>query len=112
MPNYDLNVILESNLSEAQINAEKEAINTQVERYEGEISNLDEWGKTRLAYPINKQLDGYYLIYSVQLNNNEAPKAIENALRLRDNVMRVLVVRERPEWNTLKKPKKSEEIAA
>ena len=112
MPNYDLNVILEANLSEAQLTAEKDAINTQIDRYEGEVSNLNEWGRTRFAYPINKKLDGHYLIYSVKLLNSEAPKAIEQTLRLRDNVMRALVVRDRPEWRTLKKPKKPLEKAA
>ena len=112
MLNYDLNVILKPNLSEVQINAEKDTISAQVERYKGGISKLDEWGKTRLAYPINKQLDGHYLIYSIQLNDNEAPKAIEQALRLRDNVMRALIIRDRPEWSTLKKAEKSPEVAA
>ena len=112
MPNYDLNVILEANLSEAQLTAEKDAISAQVNRYEGETSDLNEWGRTRFAYPINKKVDGHYLIYSVKLIDSEAPKAIEKALRLRDNVMRALVVRDRPEWRTLKKPKKSPEKAA
>lgn len=112
MPNYDLNVILVPNLSEAQINTEKEAINTQIERYKGEISKLDEWGKTRLAYPINKHLDGHYLIYALQLTDSKAPKAIEQVLRLRDNVMRVLIVLDRPQWRTLKTSKKSTRKAA
>ncbi len=112
MPNYDLNVILEANLSETQLNTEKDAISAQINRYEGEISGLNEWGRTRLAYPVNKKLDGHYLIYSVKLIDGEAPKAIEKALRLRDNVMRALVVRDRPEWRTLKMSKKTPEKAA
>lgn len=102
--NYDLNVILEPQLSEAQLQAEKDAITAQVERAGGVIVELDEWGNRRLAYPIRKFNEGYYLIYRLQLSGT-APKTIESSLRLRDNVMRVLVVKDRPEWKSKKAPK-------
>ena len=98
---YDLNVILEPNLSETQLQTEKDAVETQVQRAEGEILKLDEWGSQRLAYPIRKLNEGYYLIYRLSLSG-EKPKAVEAALRQRDNVMRVLVVKDRPEWRTKK----------
>lgn len=101
---YDLNVILDPALSEQQVQAEKDAVALQVERAGGEILELDEWGLRRLAYPIRKGNEGHYLIYRLHLTG-ETPKAIEAALRQRDNVMRVLVVRERPEWKTKKEPK-------
>lgn len=101
MSEYDLNVILVPGLNETQLQAEKDAINTQIERAEGEFVALDEWGARRLAYPIQKHNEGYYLIYRLKLAG-ESPKAIEAALRQRDNVMRVLVVKDRPEWKTRK----------
>lgn len=104
MSEYDLNVILAPGLSEAQLQTEKDAINTQIERAEGEFLELDEWGARRLAYPIQKQNEGYYLIYRLKLPG-ESPKVIEGNLRQRDNVMRVLVVKDRPEWKTRKAPK-------
>jgi len=101
---YDLNVILESGLSDTQLQAEKDAIDVQIERAGGKLIELDEWGARRLAYPIRKQNEGYYLIYRLELPG-DMPKVIESALRQRDNVMRVLVVRDRPEWKTRKEPK-------
>lgn len=101
---YDLNLILDSSLNETQLQTEKDAVQTQVERAGGEIAGLDEWGNKRLAYEIRKQREGYYLIYTLRLPGS-APKIIENALRQRDNVMRVLVVRQRPEWQTSKSAK-------
>jgi small subunit ribosomal protein S6 len=106
MPNtnlYDLNLILDPNLSEQQLQTEKDAVATQVERAAGEIVEVDEWGSRRLAYPIRKLNEGYYIIYRLNLSG-ETPKAIEAALRQRDNVMRVLVVKDRPEWKTRKAP--------
>ena len=98
---YDLNIILDPGLSESQLQTEKDAVSTQIERAQGEIVELDEWGHRRLAYPIRKLSEGYYLIYHLTMPN-DSPKAIEAALRQRDNVMRVLVVRNRPEWKTRK----------
>ena len=107
---YDLNVILDPSLTEAQIQTEKDAVATQVERAAGTILELDEWGIRRLAYPIRKGNEGYYLIYRLELSGT-TPKTIEAALRQRDNVMRVLVVKDRPEWKT-KKAKPAEGEAA
>jgi len=98
---YDLNVILEPGLSETQLQNEKDAVDVQIERAGGELLELDEWGARRLAYPIRKLNEGYYLIYRLKLPGDK-PKQVENALRQRDNVMRVLVVRDRPEWKTRK----------
>lgn len=106
---YDLNVILDPNLSETQLQTEKDAVVTQIERAGGEIVEIDEWGIRRLAYEIRKGREGYYLIYDLRLPN-EAPKAIESNLRLRDNVMRVLVTRDRPEWRTRKPKERREEV--
>src|SRR5699024_923301 len=108
---YDLNLILEPNLSEQQVQAEKDAVTLQVERAGGEIIELDAWGLRRLAYPIRKGNEGYYLIYRLHLSG-ESPKAVEAAIRQRDNVMRVLVVKERPEWKTKKAPKADSPAAA
>ncbi len=108
---YDLNVILDPNLSEQQLQTEKDAVTAQVERAEGEIAGLDEWGVKRLAYPIRKLTEGYYLIYRLQLSNDK-PKVIEAALRQRDNVMRVLVVKDRPEWHTHKEKRDKGEAEA
>lgn len=98
---YDLNVILDPSLTEGQLQSEKDAVQTQVDRAEGNIDSVDEWGSKRLAYPIRKLNEGYYLIYRLTLPSDK-PKAVEAALRQRDNVMRVLVVKHRPEWRTRK----------
>jgi small subunit ribosomal protein S6 len=109
---YDLNVILEPGLSEQQLQTEKDAVMTQLERAEGTVVELEEWGVRRLAYPIRKLNEGYYLIYKLRLPLDK-PKQIEAALRQRDNVMRVLVVRDRPDWKTRKaKPESPEAPAA
>ena len=107
MHNYDLNVILDPNLNEAQLGLEKDAITAQIERVEGQVHELDEWGNKRLAYPIRKLNEGYYLIYKLSLSES-APRQLGTNLRLRDNVMRVLITRDRPEQRTRKEAPRSD----
>ena len=111
MTTYDLNLILDPNLSETQLQTEKDAVSAQIERAGGEIVETDEWGVKRLAYEIRKLREGYYIIYNVKLPG-DSPKAIETVLRQRDNVMRVLTVRHRPEWRTSKAAKAAKPEAA
>lgn len=101
MHSYDLNVILDPSLNETQLKLEKDAITAQIERVEGTVQELDEWGNKRLAYPIRKLSEGYYLIYKLTLSET-APRQLTTNLRLRDNIMRVLVTRDRPEQRTRK----------
>lgn len=110
MHTYDLNVILDPNLNETQIQTEKSAIEAQIERVEGEIVSTDEWGLKRLAYEIRKNRNGYYIIYVLKLSEN-APKSIETVLRQRDNVMRAISVRHRPEWHTRKAKSQSSAVS-
>ena len=101
MAQYDLNVILNPSLDTAQLQVEKDYIENTVRNAGGNIDGLDEWGNRRLAYSVRKEREGYYLIYRLSMGTDQT-NAIQETLRLRDNVRRVLVVRQRPEWRTKK----------
>lgn len=98
---YDLSVILNPSLDAAQLQTEKDYIEAAVRNAGGQVESLDEWGTRRLAYAIKRDREGYYLIYRVNLTE-ATTNEVQVSLRLRDNVRRVLVVRQRPEWNTKK----------
>ena len=101
MNQYDLNLILNPNLSAEQVQIEKEYIETTLKNNGAELSNLDDVGNRRLAYAIDKDREGYYLMYTIKAGGNPE-KDIASTLRLRDHVRRVLVVKDRPEWKTKK----------
>ncbi|MGY2892818.1 30S ribosomal protein S6 [Deinococcus sp. UYEF24] len=101
MNQYDLNLILNPSLSAEQMQTEKEYIETAVKNAGAEIAKLDEVGNRRLAYAVSKEREGYYLMYTIKAAGNPET-AIAASLRLRDNVRRVLVVKDRPEWKTKK----------
>jgi small subunit ribosomal protein S6 len=101
MANYDLNVLLNPNLDQAQIGVEKEYIENAVKNAGGNVTALDEWGNRRLAYTIQKDREAYFLIYRLDMPTDQT-NAIQTSLRLRDHVRRVMVVKQRPEWRTKK----------
>ncbi|AIZ46139.1 30S ribosomal protein S6 [Deinococcus radiopugnans] len=101
MNQYDLNLILNPNLSAEQVQIEKDYIETTLKNSGAEMSNLDDVGNRRLAYAIDKDREGYYLMYTIKAGGNPE-KDIASTLRLRDHVRRVLVVKDRPEWKTKK----------
>lgn len=102
MASYDLNLILNPNLDAAQLAVEKEYIETTIKNVGGTIAALEEWGNRRMAYTIQKDREGYYLIYKLELTTDKTNE-IQTSLRLRDHIRRLLVVRHRPEWSTKKK---------
>ena len=58
----------------------------------GEIENEDEWGKRKLAYPINYIGEGYYVLVNFKANP-ALPAEFERRLKINDNVMRFMVIR-------------------
>ena len=98
---YDLNLILNPTLSGEQLQIEKDYVSSVVQNAGGEITALDDAGSRRMAYAIEKDREGYYLMYTIKASG-DPEKNIASSLRLRDNVRRVLIVKDRPEWKTKK----------
>ena len=90
MTNYELMFILdpalEDDKKEAAVEMVKEIIAT-----EGEVGNVDVWGMRKLAYPIQKLNDGYYVVINFE-GNATLPKELDRRLRISDNVMRHIIV--------------------
>lgn len=80
---------------------EKDYLENAVRGANGTITGLEEWGNRRLAYALRGEREGYYLIYRLEMSEDRT-NSVQASLRLRDNVRRVLVVRQRPEWRTKK----------
>lgn len=89
MTNYEVLFIidpaLEDDKKEATIEAVKEIIAA-----DGEVGNVDVWGMRKLAYPIQKKSEGYYVVIEFQ-GNPSLPKELDRRLRISDNVMRHLI---------------------
>lgn len=56
----------------------------------GTVESVDEWGKKKLAYEIDDQAEGYYVLYTFNAKP-EFPAEFERVLKITDGVMRCLV---------------------
>ncbi|MCL4455610.1 MAG: 30S ribosomal protein S6 [Deinococcus sp.] len=94
MPQYDLNLVLNPNLDTAQLGHEKDLILQTLERLSAQVKGVDEWGNRRLAYPMQKDPQGYVLFYKLE-GPKEFVAPLEKELKIRDNIRRVMITRER-----------------
>lgn len=91
MRNYELSVVLFPTLNEEDKVAALEKVKELITRFGGEITNVDDWGKRKLAYEIEKQREGFY--YFIQFNaETSAPAEIESRIRIMETVLRYLIV--------------------
>lgn len=93
MNKYELAVVLNARLEDEAREDALQKVKELVERFGGEITNVDEWGKKRLAYEIQKMREGYY--YFIQFDaGSEAPAQIESRIRIMEPVIRYLCVKQ------------------
>ena len=93
MNKYELTVVVNAKSEDDVRVATVEKVKEYVARYGGTVTNVDEWGKKRLAYEIQKMKEGFY--YFIQFEADAtAPAEIERHVRIMENVIRYLCVRQ------------------
>ncbi len=88
--NYEAVYILNPALSEEQIAALVAKFNAVVEA-DGSVSEVNEWGKRRLAYPINDLMDGYYVLMTFTAAA-AIPAELDRIFRITEDVLRSMIV--------------------
>ena len=113
MNKYEMAVVISGKLEEDAKNAVLDKVKALIERFEGTIKNVDEWGKKRYAYEIQKSKEGYYNFIKFEAEPM-APVEIEHRMRIMDGVVRYLIVTDDlPENTGIKKEEdESSEAAA
>jgi len=92
MNQYELALVINGKLTEEDRDAALEKVKALVERFEGNIAKVDEWGKRRLAYEIQKVREGFYYFITFE-SEATAPAQIEKRIRIMEPVLRFLIVR-------------------
>ena len=88
--NYEAVYILDPSLNEEQIAALVEKFKKVVEAH-GTVSEVAEWGKRRLAYPINDQMEGFYFLMTFTAAA-AIPAELDRIFRITDGVMRSMII--------------------
>ena len=57
----------------------------------GTLGEIDEWGKKKLAYEINYETEGYYVLYNFE-SKPDFPAELERVINITDGVLRSIVV--------------------
>lgn len=91
MSKYELAVVLNAKIEDEERAKALEKVKGYVTRFGGTISDVDEWGKKKLAYDIQKMPEGYFYFIHFEAETT-APAEIENRIRIMDNVLRFLIV--------------------
>ena len=92
MSKYELALVVNAKIEEEAREAVVEKAKGYVARYGGTVTEVEEWGKKRLAYEVQKMREGFY--YFIQFEADATcPAEVERHVRIMDNVMRYLVVK-------------------
>ena len=92
MNKYELALVVNAKLADEERAAVVEKAKGYITRYNGVITEVEEWVKKRLAYEIQHIREGFY--YFVQFEaDSTCPAEVERHMRIMDNVLRYLVVR-------------------
>ena len=92
MREYEVVYIFDTTLEGSVIDGKLERFNKLVANSgSGEITAVEHWGKRQLAYPINKQDNGYYVVVQFKTLPEHLPE-FERAIKLDEDVLRHLVV--------------------
>ena len=93
MNKYELVVVVSAKLEEEERAAEIEKVSNLVTRFGGTITDVEEWGKKKLAYEIQKLSEAYYYFIHFDTDNTDCPNEIEDQIRIMENVIRYLCVK-------------------
>ena len=93
MNKYELAVVVNAKIEDDARAAVIEKVQAYITRFGGTVTNVDEWGKRRLAYEVQKMREGFYYFITFE-SEATAPAKIESRLRIMDNVIRFLCVKE------------------
>ena len=90
---YELTFIVRVDPSEEVINNSVTQVQGWVEADElGQVTKIDRWGRRKLAYEIDKQRDGYYVLMNADIDPKNLPE-LERNLKLSPTVLRYLLIR-------------------
>ena len=89
--NYETIMIINSNLEEATIKATVEKFEALINA-NGKVESTEEWGKKKLAYPIKKQAEGYYVLVNFT-SNPEFIDELDRIYNITDEVIKHIVVK-------------------
>ena len=95
MINYEVMFIIDPTLEDEKKDAAVERVKNVIAA-EGEVGNVDVWGLRKLAYPIQKKNEGYYVVIDFKAEPT-LPAELDRRLRISEDFMRHIIVNKEAE---------------
>jgi len=92
MNQYELALVVNAKIEDEERVATLEAVKDLITRFGGTVNKVDDWGKKKLAYEIQKMNEGYYYFIQIEADSN-LPDEIEQRVRIMEKVIRFLCIR-------------------
>lgn len=105
---YETVIVTSAKLGE-EGNAELvEKFKSLIERHGGTVQSVDDWGKRRFAYPIQKQAEGFYTLINFE-SDPEFTAELDRRYQITDGILRTLIVKRDPRHLEAAKPQQPKE---
>lgn len=92
MTKYEVMFIVKSTLEEATVKNTVKVLTDVVTEMNGKIESTKEMGQRTLAYPINKEVSGFYYVLRIEANN-DAIAELDRKARLNENIIRHQIIK-------------------
>ncbi|MEG0019916.1 MAG: 30S ribosomal protein S6 [Oscillospiraceae bacterium] len=90
MQKYESTMVISTKQDEETIKGLVEKFKTLIET-NGTLVSVDEWGKRRLAYLINKESEGYYVLFTFE-SNSDFPAELDRVYKITEGLLRTMII--------------------
>ncbi|MEG0091206.1 MAG: 30S ribosomal protein S6 [Oscillospiraceae bacterium] len=90
MQKYESTMVISTKQDEETIKGLVEKFKTLIEA-NGTLVSVDEWGKRRLAYLINKESEGYYVLFTFE-SNSDFPAELDRVYKITEGLLRTMII--------------------
>lgn len=88
---YELVVILRPDIADDVVSQSLERLQQNVTSRGGDVTDVNHWGRRRLAYPIQRHMEGNYVVSQIKMDPAQVP-SLEGTLRISEEVIRHMIV--------------------
>ena len=92
MTKYEIMFIVKATMEEEQIKAVSDDLQKLINKKPSKVIEFKEMGRKKLAYPIKKEVSGYYFVMTVEADN-ETIKEFDRKVLINENVLRHLIIK-------------------
>ena len=94
MNKYELALVVSAKIDDDARTAAVDKAKAIIEKAGGTVTNVDDWGKKRLAYEIQKMKEAFYYFIKFETENSDCSNEVEAHVRIMEPVIRYLCVKQ------------------